>query len=227
VQGPSAPAQLINALKVLDDSGLCDVIIIGRGGGSAEDLWCFNDENLAYAVYNCKTPIISAVGHETDFTICDFVADLRAPTPSAAAELAVPDKMELKGELLSLKQLLFNSVKGTINNERANIRAIEQKEVLRNPIVRINENRKDLVYISERIENLTANAVNLNKNKLGTLAEKLNALSPLGVVARGYSLVENKGKIVKSVADVSIEDEISMKLSDGSVVAKVLRINEG
>jgi len=96
VQGPNAPAQLISALKNLDESGICDVIIIGRGGGSAEDLWCFNDENLARAVYDCKTPIISAVGHETDFTICDFVADLRAPTPSAAAELAVPDVRELK-----------------------------------------------------------------------------------------------------------------------------------
>ena len=227
VQGEGSAIDIAKAIKEFNELDAADVLIVGRGGGSIEDLWAFNEEIVARAVFESRIPVISAVGHETDYTICDFVADLRAPTPSAAAELAVPDKMEMKGELLSLKQLLFNSVKGTINNERANIRAIEQKEVLRNPIVRINENRKDLVYISERIENLTANAVNLNKNKLGTLAEKLNALSPLGVVARGYSLVENKGKIVKSVADVSIEDEISMKLSDGSVIAKVLRINEG
>ncbi len=227
VQGEGSALDIANAIKEFNKLKAADVLIVGRGGGSIEDLWAFNEEIVARAVFESEIPVISAVGHETDYTICDFVADLRAPTPSAAAELAVPDKMELKGDLLSLKQLLFGLVKNTISNERSSLRAIEQKDVLKNPLTRINENRKELFYISERIENYTVNAVNYNKNKLGTLAGKLDALSPLGVVSRGYSLVENNGTIVKSTTEVSVDDEILLRVSDGSIVAKVLSINEG
>lgn len=227
VQGDGAARDIADAIRTFNKLNAADVLIVGRGGGSIEDLWAFNEEIVARAVFESKIPVISAVGHETDYTICDFVSDLRAPTPSAAAELAVPDKMELKGELLSCKQHLFGLVKNRISNERSNLRGIEQKEVMRNPITRINENRKDLLYISERLENLTTNIVNDNKNKIGALAGKLDALSPLSVVSRGYSLVENKSKIVKSTADVSVNDEIFVKVSDGSITAKVLKINEG
>ncbi len=227
VQGEGSALDIANAIKEFNELKAADVLIVGRGGGSIEDLWAFNEEVVARAVFESEIPVISAVGHETDYTICDFAADLRAPTPSAAAELAVPDKMELKGDLLSLKQLLFGLVKNTISNERSSLRAIEQKDVLKNPLTRINENRKDLFYISERIENYTVNAVNYNKNKLGALAGKLDALSPLSVVSRGYSIAENNGSIVKSVSDVCVGDEISVRISDGSVTAKVLRINEG
>ena len=227
VQGDGAARDIAEAIKAFNKSGAADVLIVGRGGGSIEDLWAFNEEVVARAVFESKIPIISAVGHETDYTICDFVSDLRAPTPSAAAELAVPDKMELKGELLACKQHLFSILKNTIANERSKLRFIEQKDVMRNPVTRIYDNRKELIYISERLENLTINAVNNNKNKLGALAGKLDALSPLGVVSRGYALAENKGKIVKSTADVSVGDDISLKVSDGTVTAKVLCINEG
>ena len=135
--------------------------------------------------------------------------------------------MELKGELLACKQHLFGILKNTIANERSKLRFIEQKDVMRNPVTRIYDNRKELIYISERLENLTINAVNDNKNKLGALAGKLDALSPLGVVSRGYALAENKGKLVKSTADISVGDDITLKVSDGTVTAKVLCINEG
>ena len=227
VQGDGAARDIAEAIKEFSKSDAADVLIVGRGGGSIEDLWAFNEEIVARAVFESKIPIISAVGHETDYTICDFVSDLRAPTPSAAAELAVPDKMELKGELLARKQHLFGILKNTIANERSKLRFIEQKDVMRNPVTRIYDNRKELIYISERLENLTINAVNDNKNKLGALAGKLDALSPLGVVSRGYALAENKGKLVKSTADVSVGDDITLKVSDGTVTAKVLCINEG
>ncbi len=227
VQGEGAARDIADAIKEFNKLNAADVLIVGRGGGSIEDLWAFNEEIVARAVFESEIPVISAVGHETDYTICDFVSDLRAPTPSAAAELAVPDKMELKGDLLSYKQHLFGLVKNIFFIERSNLRAIEQKEVLRNPITRINENRKELIYISERLENLMVSTVNDHKNKLGALAGKLDALSPLGVVSRGYSLVENKGKIVKSTGDVSVDDELLLKVSDGTITTKVLKINEG
>ncbi len=227
VQGDGAAQDIATAIKVFNEFKAADVLIVGRGGGSIEDLWAFNEEIVARAVFESEIPVISAVGHETDYTICDFVADLRAPTPSAAVELAVPDKMELKGDLLAYKQHLFGLAKNIIANERSVLRGIEQKDVMRNPVTRLNENRKELLYISERLENLTVNAVNENKNKLGALAGKLDVLSPLSVVSRGYALAENKGKIVKSTADVSVDDDISLKVSDGVITAKVLCVNEG
>lgn len=227
VQGEGAARDIAEAIKDFNKLNAADVLIVGRGGGSIEDLWAFNEEIVARAVFESKIPVISAVGHETDYTICDFVSDLRAPTPSAAAELAVPDKMELKGELLARKQQLFGVIKNLISNERSKLSAIEQKDVLRNPVTRIYENRKDLLYLSERLESLTINAVHNNKNKLGALAGKLDALSPLGVVSRGYALAENNGKIIKSTSDVSVGDEISLKVSDGTVTAEVLCVNEG
>lgn len=227
VQGEGSALDIAKAIKEFNELKAADVLIVGRGGGSIEDLWAFNEEIVARAVFESEIPVISAVGHETDYTICDFVADLRAPTPSAAAELAVPDKMELKGELLSCKQHLFGLVRNIIDTERSRIGVFEQKDVLRNPVTRINENRKELLYLSEKLENFVGNSLNDNKNKLGALAGKLNVLSPLNVVSRGYSLTENKGKIVKSVADVSVDDEITLKVSDGAISAKVLKINEG
>jgi exodeoxyribonuclease VII large subunit len=225
VQGADAPRTLCAGIRYFN-ARKPDVIIIGRGGGSIEDLWCFNDENLAREIAASNVPVISAVGHEIDYTICDFVADLRAPTPSAAAELAVPDKLELKGELLSYKQHLYAIAKNILLKERSKLSAIEQRDVMRNPVVKINENRKELAFISDRIESLTESTLKDSRNKLAALAGKMDALSPLRVVSRGYALVENNGKIVKSTSDVSINDELLLKISDGTVVAGVLEVRE-
>ena len=226
VQGEGAADDIARAIKAFNDYEAADVLIVGRGGGSIEDLWAFNEEIVTRAVFESKIPIISAVGHETDYTICDFVADLRAPTPSAAAELAVPDKLELKGELLSYKQHLYAIAKNILLKERSKLSAIEQRDVMRNPVVKINENRKELAFISDRIESLTENTLKDSRNKLAALAGKMDALSPLRVVSRGYALVENNGKIVKSTSDVSINDELLLKISDGTVVAGVLEVRE-
>ena len=226
VQGEGAADDIARAIKAFNDYEAADVLIVGRGGGSIEDLWAFNEEIVARAVFESKIPIISAVGHETDYTICDFVADLRAPTPSAAAELAVPDKLELKGELLSYKQHLYAIAKNILLKERSKLSAIEQRDVMRNPVVKINENRKELAFISDRIESLTESTLKDSRNKLAALAGKMDALSPLRVVSRGYALVENNGKIVKSTSDVSINDELLLKISDGTVVAGVLEVRE-
>lgn len=226
VQGDGAAQDIAKAIKLFNETKAADVLIVGRGGGSIEDLWAFNEEIVARAVFESKIPVISAVGHETDYTICDFVADLRAPTPSAAAELAVPDKMELKGDLLSYEQHLFGLLKNKIINERMRLKSIEQKDVMRNPATRINESRRELVFISEKLEGLTVNTVNDNKKKLSVLAGKMDALSPLGVVSRGYALADINGRLVKSIADVAVNDEISLKVADGVINARVLSVKE-
>jgi exodeoxyribonuclease VII large subunit len=146
VQGNDAPPQLIAGIEYFNAARSVDVVIIGRGGGSIEDLWAFNDENLARCIAASRLPVISAVGHETDFTICDFVADRRAPTPSAAAELAVPDKIELKSGLLSYQRHLLELTKNKITEERGKILSLKQKSVMRDPVTRINDSRRELLY---------------------------------------------------------------------------------
>ena len=220
VQGPSAPPQLISAIKALDNSGLCDVIIIGRGGGSAEDLWCFNDEALAYAVYECKTPIISAVGHETDFTICDFVADLRAPTPSAAAELAVPDVAELKKQFQNVEKRMEQQVTARTDYLRQRLNALAQRPVLQSPKGYFDERRMAIAHAEERLFAVTATRLEREKLKLFTQSEKLNSLNPLSVLDRGFAVaLTTDGKAVKSVNELPSGTEFNLKLSDGTKTA--------
>ena len=226
VQGDGAAQDIAKAIYLFNEYNAADVLIVGRGGGSIEDLWAFNEEVVARAVFASEIPVISAVGHETDYTICDFVADLRAPTPSAAAELAVPDKLELKSELISYKQHILNLTKNKLDRERSKLLAIEKSGALRDPVTKLNENRRELLYLSERITNLTVSAVDSNKMKYAALAGKLNALSPLGVISRGYALAESEGKVVTRVKDVEVNDEISVRLSDGMLKAKVIGIEE-
>ena len=226
VQGDGAAQDIAKAIYVFNEYNAADVLIVGRGGGSIEDLWAFNEEIVARAVFASEIPVISAVGHETDYTICDFVADLRAPTPSAAAELAVPDRLELKSELISYKQHILNLTKNKLDKERSKLLAIEKSGALRDPVTKLNENRRELLYLSERITNLTVSAVDGNKMKYAALAGKLNALSPLGVISRGYALAERHGKVVTKVKDISVNDEISVRLSDGTLKAKVIGIEE-
>lgn len=223
VQGPSAPAQLISALKTLDDSGLCDVIIIGRGGGSAEDLWCFNDEKLAYAVYNCKTPIISAVGHETDFTICDFVADLRAPTPSAAAELAVPDVRELKKQFANVEKRMVTLLGTRTDYLRQRLNVLSQRPVLQSPQSYFDDRRMTLARDEERLYAVVGTRLEREKMNLYAQSEKLKSLDPLSVLGRGFSVAFGAdGKAIRSVDELPSGTEFELMLKDGkkSAIAK-------
>lgn len=216
VQGPSAPAQLISALKTLDASGKCDVIIIGRGGGSTEDLWCFNDENLAHAVYECKTPIISAVGHETDFTICDFVADLRAPTPSAAAELAVPDVRDLKKQFSNVEKRMLQNLISKTSFFRQRLLTLSQRPVLQSPQSYFDDRRMTLAREEERLYNIVSSRIDRERMLLFAREEKLNSLNPLSVLGRGFSVAFGEdGKAVKSVEELPSGTEFELMLADG------------
>lgn len=220
VQGPSAPAQLISALKTLDESGKCDVIIIGRGGGSAEDLWCFNDEKLAYAVYNCKTPIISAVGHETDFTICDFVADLRAPTPSAAAELAVPDVRDLKKQFMNVEKRITTLLGTRTDYFRQRLNVLSQRPVLQSPQSYFDDRRMTLARDEERLYSVIGTRLEREKMKLYAQSEKLKSLDPLSVLGRGFSVAfDSEGRAIRSVTELPSGTEFELMLKDGKIAA--------
>ena len=226
VQGTGAAEDIAKAIRTFNEYDAADVIIVGRGGGSIEDLWAFNEEIVARAVFESRIPIISAVGHETDYTICDFVADLRAPTPSAAAELAVPDRIELKSSLLSCQKHILELTKNKITEERGKLHVIKQNNVMRDPVTRINDSRRELLYLAETISNLTTGVLERNKSKYLNLVGKLDALSPLKVISRGYALVENNGKVVTSKNQVNVDDNIILTVSDGVISAKVTDVNE-
>ena len=226
VQGDGAANDIAAAINEFNSAMGADVLIVGRGGGSIEDLWAFNEEVVARAVFASKIPVISAVGHETDYTICDFVADLRAPTPSAAAELAVPDAFELKGELLAYNQQLVSLTKARLNAERTRLLAIEKSGALKDPVTRLNEKRRELLYLSEKINDLTQAHLDSQKLRFSALAGKLNALSPLGVISRGYAIVNKGDKVVTKAKDFNIGDVLSIKLADGTVNASVTGICE-
>ncbi len=224
VQGEGAAEDIAKAIKEFNQFKGADVLIVGRGGGSIEDLWAFNEEIVARSVFESEIPVISAVGHETDYTICDFVADLRAPTPSAAAEIAVPDITELKGELLAYKQQLLSLSKNFFNIERSKLASVEKSGVLKDPLVKLNENRRNLLYLNEKLYDLTCAELESNKLKFSALVGKLEVLNPLGVISRGYALVKKGESILKSADEVKIDDEINIKLSDGNLSARVINI---
>lgn len=226
VQGDGAEESLVRALDYLDSSSLCDVIIIGRGGGSIEDLWAFNSERLARRIYAATTPIISAVGHETDFTICDFVADLRAPTPSAAAELAVPDRRELMLRLDSYDERLRLALQRKLTRSR------ERLEYLINTTNRFSLmnlillRREAVLGLRDRACLSVKNYIDRAKDKLMVNAGKADALSPLAILSRGYSIARRGDSIVSKTGDAYVGDEISIVLSDGSILAEVKDISK-
>ena len=222
VQGEGAAEDIAKAIYEFNKLKGADVLIVGRGGGSIEDLWAFNEEVVARAVFASEIPVISAVGHETDYTICDFVADLRAPTPSAAAECAVPDIFELKSNLVSLKQHIYSLTRNNVNIEKNKLLTLEKSLALRDPVTNINEQRKELVYLTEKLSSLTNSVMDINKSKISALAGKLDVLSPLNVISRGYALVEKNNKPVTKVAGLKTDDVISVKLSDGHILAKII-----
>ena len=223
VQGASAAPQLIEGLKYFNREKNVDVIIIGRGGGSAEDLWAFNDERLAYAVAESEIPVISAVGHESDFTICDFVADKRAPTPSAAAELAVPDSADIAAALVNIKARMSSLLLGRINNYRQNLKYLSEMGALSDPMYIVNDRRMTLIHLNEKLDLLSARLFDNAKSALCGVAARLEALSPLAVVARGYSVVTDAdGKTLKSVRFIDVGDTFNVRMSDGSLLATVV-----
>ncbi len=220
VQGSGCPASLINGIKYFD--GKVDTIIIGRGGGSIEDLWGFNDEKLARVIFACKTPVISAVGHEIDFTICDFVADLRAPTPSAAAELAVPDTADLKYTLTTLENRISYSVEMYVAALRKRVSAVSGMHFFKSPTVYVDKKRTDISGVEIRLTNAFEKHTAYKRSSLSEISAKMTALNPLSVLSRGYGAVYTKdGKVASSVADIAIGEEISLEMSDGNVKATV------
>ena len=222
VQGPGAAEQIASKIKLMNEKKLADILIVGRGGGSLEDLWPFNEEIVARAIYESKIPIISAVGHETDFTIADFVADLRAPTPSAAAELAVPDIYELKQKIQNYQNRYKEALKKKIEVMKLKFEKIMKSRVFTDPTRKIIDNSIILDDYIKRLEKAITETQKHKKNKYNELIAKLDALSPLKTLIRGYSIVEKEGKIIKSAKQVNKLDEISIKFIDGKIQAKVL-----
>ena len=224
VQGEGAVEDLIKALDYFDKSNLVDVIIIGRGGGSIEDLWAFNSEELARKIFAHKTPIISAVGHETDFTICDFVADMRAPTPSAAAELSVPDSRELLQYLDTSEQRLTGTLIRYVARLRERLSDLADSEVVKNPMLITKIKREELGDITTSLTNTYKRAMREYSVRLSLNAGRLNALSPLSVLSRGYSILEGEDGIVTEAKSVKIGDDVKIRVKDGSIKATVKEI---
>ncbi len=222
VQGNDAPAQLIAGLKYFNKVKNVDVIIIGRGGGSIEDLWAFNDENLARAIFASEIPVISSVGHEIDYTICDFVADLRAPTPSAAAELAVPETAELERKINNIISYMQLVIMKMISEKRQRVRRCSESRIMKNPESMLDQRKLLTVSYTNDITNSMRYICEKSRTVLEKNAAKLDALSPLAVFSRGYSAVfSNDGKLIKNTEDVEIGDIVSVQLCDGKLLGEI------
>ncbi len=227
VQGDGAHLQLTNAVNLFNSERAADVIIIGRGGGSIEDLWEFNDEGLARAVYNSDIPVISAVGHETDFTICDFVADMRAPTPSAAAELAVPDANELQYALSALKNRMFLNVSSGIADRRSRLEYLASKGVLKSPDEMLSNRSQRLDTAFSKMLSSYENRIGGKKVEFISAATALSKLDPMSVLMRGFAFVSDKsGKNVFSSQTLAKGDKINVRFHDGSAVCEVKEITQ-
>ena len=248
VQGKDAAPDIVRQIKRADAFGV-DTIIVGRGGGSIEDLWAFNEEIVAKAIYECKTPIISAVGHEIDWTIADFVADLRAPTPTGAAEMAVPTVLDINTLLDNYKIRLNRNIKNMVNTKFIKLRSLKQSFILKNPmsmyevkeqkldalIENINKDMKSIIVNKENLLNniklsyTLKNPMELIKDKkvkFEMLINTLKLVNPLGILEKGYSLVECNGKIIKDSNDTKVNDYINIKLHKGKIKAEVKEIME-
>ncbi len=227
VQGAAAPESLRQGLRVFARAIPVDLIIIGRGGGSAEDLWAFNDEALARDVAASPVPVISAVGHETDFTICDFVADLRAPTPSAAAELAVPDAAELQQGLSAMEERLYSLLNARLKEIRARVDRFASAAVLRSPRRYLDERAMTVAFLEKRLTHAADAAAERARTDFGALAAKLSALNPLSVLARGYAAVfDQENKPVTEAGRLTVGQELHVRLADGIADAVVTGIRE-
>ncbi|MBE6550202.1 MAG: exodeoxyribonuclease VII large subunit [Ruminococcaceae bacterium] len=228
VQGSDAPRSLAAGIRYFNNSeNHPDVIIIGRGGGSIEDLWAFNNEQLARFIANSEIPVISAVGHETDFTICDFVADRRAPTPSAAAELAVPDSYELYTRIKAYESRVGTLLSRKLSNGSDRLRILSRSRVLTSPETLFDNLKLRVDRNSDILDASIKSKMTLSRSELKTASGKLSSLSPLAVLSRGYGAVTDAdGNIVKSVSSLDIGQKIDVTLSDGSVTAEIINKKE-
>ncbi len=222
VQGEGAAEKIADGIRFMNENNLADVLILARGGGSLEDLWPFNEEIVAHAIYNSKLPIISAVGHETDFSISDFVADLRAPTPSAAAELAVPDIYEIKQKINVYQNRLRMSLVKKVEIMKLRYEKCMNSRVFKEPTRNINDNYLRVDNYIKRLENTIKIKQKEEKTKYIELISKLDALSPLKTLTRGYSIVETDDKIIKSSKQLKTGDKIRLRFSDGQKNAEIL-----
>ena len=248
VQGKEAKDDIVKKIKIADTYNL-DTLIVGRGGGSIEDLWAFNEEIVARAIYECNTPVISAVGHEVDFTIADFVADVRAATPTGAAEIAVPDKLELKKIIKQLEIRSSKNISNIINYNKTVLDKIKTSYILKNPmsIYEIKEqklsntidklNNYIINYLDNkkiRLDNIKSSHILVNptkiyenkQNKYDHLIEKLEVLNPLNTLKRGYSITKMNNKVVKDINNLKVDDSINISLSNGNINAKIINIKE-
>ena len=220
VQGEGAAESIARGIEVLDRMGL-DVIIAGRGGGSIEDLWAFNEEIVARAIFRCSTPVISAVGHETDVTIADYVADLRAPTPSAAAELAVFDFGQFEAQLRGAKELLARGLKRKIDGVRYQTEQYRQKLRLHDPQRQINEKRQRLVSAEDELKRLMERRLSDCRHRLALMSGRLHGQSPLEKLSRGFGFItDEEGRRVDHAASVRPGDRLSIRLADGQIEAR-------
>ena len=227
VQGAEAPGEIVSAIRYANHHKLADLLIVGRGGGSIEDLWSFNDERVAYAIYESNIPIISAVGHEPDVTISDFVADMRAATPSNAAELAVPDREALNQTLDAMLDSMSYSLQRQLKNARRNLQTLSASHALQSPDAYLRQRRDMLDAMTNRLVAGQSRSVALKKQRFVGLTSKLDAMSPLKVLTRGYAMTQTAdGSLLKSVKSVSQGDSILVSLQDGCITAQVSDIKE-
>lgn len=222
VQGEQAAADIVRSLKLVNEWGKADVIILGRGGGSMEDLWCFNDENVARAVFASEIPVISAVGHETDFTITDFVADMRAPTPSAAAELATTPLTERREAFHRLELRLERDVSALLTSCRRRLDLLKSRPVMERPLERIYRTMMDVEETQQRLDKEMTNRLMQRAERWQYLTNRLEAASPLAVMSRGYVMaVTSSGKLLTSVKQAEVGDRVTLHLQDGKIETNI------
>ena len=221
VQGEEAADSIVRGIELLDQSHV-DVIIVGRGGGSMEDLWAFNEEKVARAIFQCETPVISAVGHETDFTIADYVADLRAPTPSAAAELAVADMAAIQGQLQDMQQRLQNRMSERLSDRKKELEHLQEKLKYVSPQHQIQEKYQRLTDIEEELQMLMQQTMKERRHQLMIYVERMKGMSPLEKLSQGYSYtVDARGKKITATEQVQPGDLLQIYVSDGQILAEV------
>ncbi len=227
VQGVEAPGEIAAAIRYANYHKLADLLIVGRGGGSIEDLWAFNDERVAYAIYESEIPVISAVGHEPDMTISDYVADLRAATPSNAAELAVPDQNALRQTLDAMSGAMTTALSRQIRSARQHLDVLAKSPALQSPESYLNQKRKDLEFLKKRLISGENQSISRHNQRFIALTAKLDAMSPLKVLTRGYAMAETSdGSLLRSVSQVEPGDRITVSFSDGSLGATVMEKKE-
>lgn len=228
VQGAEAPPEISAAIQYANKHRLADVLIVGRGGGSIEDLWAFNDESVAYAIYQSEIPVISAVGHEPDVTISDYVADLRAATPSNAAELCVPDQMALHQYMDKLSAQMISTLTRRVNAARQHLNVLSSSAVLRAPDQYIARQRTAVNSSKDRFASAFIRLLQNKRMKYVACASKLDTLSPLKVLSRGFALTQtDSGEIIKSVTQVAVGDQVHIAINDGNICASITKITEG